>query len=545
MGKVKPTQRINDVVQDIKDDNYRLPSIQRSFVWQPDRICKLMDSLMSDYPIGSFLIWKPPDNKRVRTRKFIQDYLSTGTRPISAEESNEPRPYLILDGQQRLQSLFIGFFGNYDSKQLYFKTDSNPIEEQDHLRYQFQFLSAEEASEDIHWLRLKEIIEVGIPKISGFVDSHFGTDSDEVKERIKENLGKFIQVFNIEERLPIQDVKEDLPYNDVLEVFVRVNSGGMVLSKSDLVFSTVVLSIPDMERKFIELVDELNGGGEFDFDIDFIIKASFVSFGKGAKYDTDKLEDEEYTRKLKNEFGSLRNALLSTMEFLKTDAKILSKRFLKSDLSLIPIVDFIYRQPHQQLTEGQAWKLRQHLYMSFFMRFYSYGADGKLDVIHKYISEYEKPNVFPVRRISKYMSERTKLSYALGKTMLSNDLDLILNIIQGGVAEIPQKRGWSLERDHIFPSSVLEDKGIPYELINSVGNMRLINKTRNILKSDKIPAEDVEFFGSGDAELHKLFLTARKDLNEANFNKFAIGREELIFNKVKDFLRFDELDAKH
>jgi len=82
-----------------------------------------------------------------------------------------------------------------------------------------------------------------------------------------------------EERIHIQDVEEDLPYNDVLEVFVRVNSGGIVLTKSDLLFSTVILHSPEMEKKFIEVVDELNGNGEYDFDTDFLIKSSFVILG--------------------------------------------------------------------------------------------------------------------------------------------------------------------------------------------------------------------------------------------------------------------------
>jgi len=61
----------------------------------------------------------------------------------------------------------------------------------------------------------------------------------------------------MDEKISIQDVKEDLSYNDVLEVFVRVNSGGIVLTKSDLLFSTVILFLPEMENKFIEVVDEL------------------------------------------------------------------------------------------------------------------------------------------------------------------------------------------------------------------------------------------------------------------------------------------------
>lgn len=534
MGEIKPTQRIYDVIKDIKDGKYRLPSIQRSFVWEQDRICKLFDSLMNDYPIGSFLVWKPPRDTKIRSRKFT-DYYETGARLISEEKPIQSSSYLVLDGQQRLQSLYIGFFGSYDKEYLYFKVDSNPESEENDLRYQFQFMMPEQAEEDPHWVRPKEIVDLEIEEIPEFVDEKFNGDPENVKKIVWNNLVKFIRVFNINEKIPLQDVKEKLPYNDVLEVFVRVNSGGIVLTKSDLIFSTVVLNIPDMEGKFIELADDLNGRGEYEFDIDFIIKTSFVLFDMGAKYDVDKLKDDKYLDKLKKDFDTLKRALWSTIEFLKTDAKILSKRFLKSDLALIPIADFIYRQPHQQIPSGQAWKLRQYLYMSFFMRFYSYGPDGKLDVIHNKITECDKPGIFPIEQISKYLADRTGMSYEFSKVML-NDLDLVLNIIQEGVAEIPKKRGWSLERDHIFPQSVLKKKNISDELINNVGNLRLINKTRNILKSDSLPEEDIEFFGSGDLELKNLFLKAREDLGKENFESFVQKREDMIFNKVKNFL---------
>ena len=95
-------------------------------------------------------------------------------------------------------------------------------------------MTVDKASIDPHWRRVGELINIKIPKISAFVDGEFVDDAPDVQERIKENIGKFIQVFRIEERIHIQDVMEDLPYNDVLEVFVRVNSGGIVLTKSDL-----------------------------------------------------------------------------------------------------------------------------------------------------------------------------------------------------------------------------------------------------------------------------------------------------------------------
>lgn len=534
MSRIKPTQRIYDVVKDIKD-NYRLPSIQRSFVWGEERICKLMDSLMNDYPIGSFLVWKPNLELKIRTRKFVEDY-KTGERFISEDEVSESPPYLVLDGQQRLQSLFLAFFGKYNGKYLYFKMDSDPDNEENGLRYIFEFKSPQKV-DDPHWMKVGELIDIEIPKISSFVDSKFKDDSEKIKERIKENIAKFIQVFKIEERIHIQDVKEDLPYNDVLEVFIRVNSGGIILTKSDLLFSTVILHSPEMEKNFIEVVDELNGNGEYDFNTDFLIKTSFVLLDRGAKYDIKKLKDGTFIKNLEENFEKIRKALLSIIQFLKTDAKILSKRFLKSDLALIPIVDFIYRQPHQQLPEGQATKLRQYLYMSFFIRFYSYGPDGKLDVIHKKIKESKPITNFPIDDIRKYMEERTGMTYDFSETMLY-DLDLVLNIIQDGVYEIPKKRGWSLERDHIFPRSILEKKGFPEELINNIGNLRLINKTRNVLKSNSLPDENIEFYGSEDYELKQLFIKARNNLAKETFSNFVQKRKDMIYDKVRKFLGF-------
>jgi len=187
MSKIKPTQRIYEVVKDIKDDRYRLPSIQRSFVWEEERICKLMDSLMNDYPIGSFLVWKPNSELKIRTRKFAEDY-KTGERLISEEEAFESLPYLVLDGQQRLQSLFLAFFGKYDGKYLYFKIDSNPIEEENDLRYHFRFMNIDQAEKDSHWLKPYDVIKLSIEEISEYVDKNFADDNEEEKKGYKEKL---------------------------------------------------------------------------------------------------------------------------------------------------------------------------------------------------------------------------------------------------------------------------------------------------------------------------------------------------------------------
>jgi hypothetical protein len=123
-------------------------------------------------------------------------------------------------------------------------------------------------------------------------------------------------------------------------------------------------------------------------------------------------------------------------------------------------------------------------------------------------------------------------------TIFVESTDLILNIIHGGVFEIPKKRGWSLERDHIFPRSILEAKEFPDELINSVGNFRYINKTRNILKSNDLPEESTDFCGSDDPTLKDLFMKVRDNLTEETFRNFVQKRKELIMSEVNEFMEF-------
>jgi uncharacterized protein with ParB-like and HNH nuclease domain len=159
MSTIRPTQKIFDVVRDIEDRRYMLPSIQRSFVWAEDRICKLLDSLMSDYPIGSLLVWKPAADLEVRTKEFSMHYKSD-SRLLSELKPQGETPYLVLDGQQRLQSLYLAFFGSYDGKFLYFKVDSDPTREPDNLRYQFQFLDPQKVAADPHWVLVGDAAKI-------------------------------------------------------------------------------------------------------------------------------------------------------------------------------------------------------------------------------------------------------------------------------------------------------------------------------------------------------------------------------------------------
>jgi len=95
-----------------KDGGYWLPNIQRQFVWKEHQIEKLYDSILREYPIGSLLIWRSQD--KIKLRSFIQNFKDSLKITDFFQPINDKEKHLVLDGQQRLQSLFIGLKGSYN-----------------------------------------------------------------------------------------------------------------------------------------------------------------------------------------------------------------------------------------------------------------------------------------------------------------------------------------------------------------------------------------------------------------------------------------------
>ena len=119
MGYEMPIS-VKELVEGIRDGKYFLPSIQREFVWDTDRIARLFDSLMKGFPIGSFLFWEVPKNKieDFCFYEFIREFHPLKNRHNQgAPLTTTSTPFFaILDGQQRMTSLYIGLMGSYAEK---------------------------------------------------------------------------------------------------------------------------------------------------------------------------------------------------------------------------------------------------------------------------------------------------------------------------------------------------------------------------------------------------------------------------------------------
>jgi uncharacterized protein with ParB-like and HNH nuclease domain len=131
----------------IEHDEIVLPAMQRPFVWKEDRICRLIDSLLRGFPIGAVMLWKTSTVQRFR--RLPRDVDTEAPEVFTFETSSDTgNKYLVLDGQQRLTSLFAAFRGTYSHKQLYIDALSGSSEGKDpgNEYYECQFLSDTEAA---------------------------------------------------------------------------------------------------------------------------------------------------------------------------------------------------------------------------------------------------------------------------------------------------------------------------------------------------------------------------------------------------------------
>lgn len=554
-----PNQRIYDVVQEIGLKRYRIPSIQRGYEWQQARVLKLLDSIMNGYPIGAIMVWRPTTEvfKDIPNRSFVanfdskRDYLSEPPHEAENDES-----YLVLDGQQRLQSLFLAFMGNFDGERVYMQVDYLASEDQDG-DFGFEFLTPEEAKKRPEMVHIADIVKLDSEskfEVSEKVARTISSAGAEGPEReaffnkkrgvIAKNIDRFIERFNVKTALFLQEVEQRHGYDHVLEIFERVNSGGMVLSKSDLLFSTIKLKLHQMEGKFAGTLEFLNQGDRHKFDTDFLIKAALVIFGQRAKYEVKKLKDDEFVDALKTRYDELHTCLRQLLAWLDDVALIKCDRFLRSQLALIPILDYMMlsgRRDKPDGANGQA--MRQYLYMSAFLRTFSRSADPTLDRLHDMTGAAVKadPTKFPIQFLRTYIAERKGTAFDLADHQFTDDADLALNIVDKGVLQIdptdPKRhsKDLKLEVDHIFPRTPLSKMGMA-DVVNHIGNYRLVVMPINRRKLASMPDDETDFFGRHDPVVEKVYQAALKNLNKETFLAFRDARAALIQKNVREFL---------
>ena len=225
-----------------EDGGLWLPNIQRNFVWKENKICKLFDSIMREYPISTLLVWRTKSSYTTY-REFIGNYSKNFDESDIHVYEDKNVKNLVLDGQQRLQSLYIGIIGSFAGRELYLDILSGGESSPEGVKYKFEFRKSREG--EFQWVKIKELVcddrdPGGLA--NKIIDRADGKFSQGDIAKIQRNVISVQNLFHSGEGITYQ-LLDSINYpdlyleDDVVEIFIRANSAGTVLSKSDLLFS--------------------------------------------------------------------------------------------------------------------------------------------------------------------------------------------------------------------------------------------------------------------------------------------------------------------
>lgn len=534
-----------------------LPNIQRYFIWKEEQIEKLFDSIMREYPIGNFLIWKTKEP--VKMRRFIDNYSENLKLLSFYVPKNKKMKLIVLDGQQRLQSLFIALSGSYDGKELYFDVLSGQENEED-VKYKFKFINLSKLSTSSNsWVKVKDIVydnneydEIAETVIKNIEVKNLSPSlTKEDKSLIRRNILKLIKEFRDKENIAYTELDSvDNPstykLNDVVEIFIRANSGGTPLSKSDLMFSLLTAEWEDIEEDLTSFLEELNGTA-FSFGRDFVLKTSLILIGAGAKYDVMKLRKERNLRELRNNWEKIKHSISEIRDFLSKYTYIRDDKALPSYLALIPLIYFHYKYFNKWKNSNMKmlanWLTRVLLTGAF-----SGSSDTLLDALVKRIDENEG---FDISAINTEIINRGRTINISKESLLDahygeKKLYLIFALWYQDINFKPAYGGNLPWIDHIFPQSKLKEvkvinpetgrKVIKYKQPDrdQIANLMLISAEENRdEKKDKLPYEwlkdkDEEYFKS------HLIPTNKELWKMENFERFIDERKKLIIKKFRE-----------
>lgn len=539
-----------------------LPNIQRPFVWSEEQISRLFDSIMREYPISTLLVWKT--REEVKHRKFIDNYHRDIKLTDYRVPDNTRSKMMVLDGQQRLQSLFIGLKGSYSGRELYFDVLSGgDMAAPEDIRYRFAF--KDKGSASWPWVRFKDMVFINnkldlqiAQELASLSPEELSADE---QMTLQLNVGRVRKEFVNDDNITFQELDGiDNPdayrVDDIVEIFIRANSGGTKLGKSDLLFSLLTSSWDEADGEIEALLEDLNQGG-FDFDRDFVLKCCLTVLNKGARYEVEKFRDGKTKEEIIAQWQLIADAIKDVRDFVVSKTYIRSDKALPSYLALIPLIYFRYQYPAQFKAKAG---LPEYLLRSLVSGAFGGNPDQLIDKLVRNIQEHEDfvvSEIFGVIRADGRSLEITP-EVIFNQYYGSRSIHLFFNLWYRDFNYSPALGANGPQVDHIFPQSLLKsvkdinpDSGkrniLRYrsEHRDQIANCMLLTADENGFDG-KCAIPPHEWFDRGrfkSDEEHEEYLAMHLIPQDPelwkleNFEAFIEARKQLIQDKFSYMLR--------
>ena len=425
---------IENALDSIASHEYVLPAIQREFVWQPEQVSNLFDSLMQGYPFGEFMLWRvaPENSGKYRWYDFVREYHQRDNPHCPELAAIHDKPLTaVLDGQQRLTAFNIGLRGSMARKLPYKWWNSwdafpkrilaldllaSPDPDEEGSRYSFEFINVGRigVENDRLWFKVSDILgmESGPAMLNWLME--YGLDQVQLS-RAYETLDRLHRSVRVDQVVAYYEEKSQ-DIERVLNIFIRCNRGGTPLSYSNLLLSIAVSQWKNLDarREVYGLVDEMNKVRPgLLFNADFVLKAGLMlsdiaSVGfmvENFTYDNMAVLEENWP--------NIRQALMETVELV--DRFGFDSRTIQASNSLLPIAYYLYKkgapkdfESSDQFLHDRAvirgWLTRSILKESGI---WGSGLDTLLTALREVIRN-SNSNEFPAAELRRIMAQRGK-----------------------------------------------------------------------------------------------------------------------------------------
>ena len=518
---------IAEVMQDISNNKYVLPSIQREYVWDTEQVETLFDSLMQDYPIGAFLFWEI-EKARLQDYdfyEFLRNYHEkNNTHNKKVDLKGSDGVTAVLDGQQRLTSIYIGLKGSYAYRLKYKQKKSenaypvrylylNLIDDaQDETnKYDFRFLTDKEFGEmtEGFWYKVGDILFMTQPgETSQYVLDNIafaGTYTKEQTMHANNTLQKLYNVVHTDKTLSYYKEKAS-ELDKVLNIFIRVNSGGTVLTYSDLLLSiaSAQWGNNDAREEITDFVDDINSiGGGFRINKDFVLKTALVLTDfPNIAFKVDNF-NKSNMMKIEMNWENIKRAIKLSVHLISSFGY--TGETLSSNNALIPIAYYLLTigMPDNFVESGATKenrsKIKKWLIMTLLKKVFSGQPDNVIRPIRDIIRENGN-NEFPITEIiDKFKGTNKSIQFT------EDDIDEYLLKLRYGKSEtlsvlmlLYPSLDFSnkFHEDHMYPRSkfkksylrkmgISEDRLDTYiDSVNDIGNLQLLAAQLNEEKLD-------------------------------------------------------------
>ena len=559
---------------------YFLPAIQRQFIWRPDQVVSLFDSILRGYPIGSFLFWELEDRNRDKweSYEFVENAIQGGTRNSLASTTGVRGLTLILDGQQRLTSLLVGLKGTYKVKKkygrrhdptswtkqrLYLDLLHDPKGEADDgeagIHYGLAFFGKPPADSDGHyWFQVGRILDFDN-------EDRFHEFKLEQRDRLPDSVTKR-QMTALEmnlERLFRSVWRDDVvsyymeldqDYDRVLDIFVRANEGGTKLNKSDLLLSMVTSkwSGTNAREEIYDFVERLNNdlSRKNALDKDFIMKSCLVLSDLSVAYKVQNFNNENLAL-IRAKWDTIKGALERAVDV--TNVFGIDRDTLTSANALIPIAYYFMHHPGLTLHTStpldvrNAAAVRRWFTSALLNGVFGGSSDTLLTVVREVLQRHAHEDDFPMDDLNKAVARSGRKS-----TFDDNAIDDFLSIQYGGklaflaLSLLYDDNNWGTtpyHQDHIFPKSMftwsyMKEHGFSREQFNTYGRLRDFVSNLELLvfheNQEKLDMPFDKWIGTRDASFKKRHLIPDEPelWKFENFERFVDARELLIAERL-------------